>query len=459
MRRTAITPFKAGVLALVLIALFSYFGFTGSNPFSNPYELKASFRDVRNLRPGSPVRIAGVDVGEVTTIEAAEGDAATATMELDDGALPLHEDARLKIRPRILFEGNYFIDLEPGSPFAGELDDGDAVPVGQTATAVQQADIFAVLNSDARDDLRTLLEELGTKGLKGGGAAALNRAIRYMAPAYRLSALTNDALLGTQPTRDIPRLLRGQARTAAALSDNPDALKELVTDLAIVARALGSQDQALEAAVPALRDTLRAAEPALARVNAALPTLRAFSVEALPGVRSTAPTLDVAIPWIRQAAALVQEDELKGLAADLLDATPPLVRLNTQLVPTLRQLRALSSCINGVLVPFLESEIPSIEAGNSGHLVREQIQRSFVGLAGESRLNDANSPFFHIQSVPPAKLAGAHGGRIEPAAPLDPGTPPRHRPDVACETQEPPNLTAPGGPANLYSATSSGGGG
>jgi phospholipid/cholesterol/gamma-HCH transport system substrate-binding protein len=455
MGRTRISPFRAGLLALVLIAVLSYFGFTGSNPFSNPYEIEASFRDVKNLKPGAVVRIAGVEVGSVSEVETAEGSAATATLELDESALPLHDDVTLKIRPRILFEGNYFVDVEPGSPSAGELEDGSTVPISQTATSVQQGDVLGVLNSDIRSDLRTLLEELGTNALARGGAAAFNRTIPHLAPAYRLTALTNEALLGVEPTRDVRRLLRGQARTAAALAGDPEALKELVTDLAVVARAVGSQDQALEAAVPALRDTLRAADPALAAVNDALPTLRAFAIEALPGVRSTAPTLDVGIPWIRQARALVAEDELGGLSADLQRAVPSLVRLNRRLVGTLGELRGLSSCTNRVLVPFVESEIPSIEAGNSGHLVREQLQRSFVGLSGESRLNDANSPFFHIQAVPPANLAGTFGGRIEPAAPLDPGTPPVHRPDVACETQEPPNLAAPGGPANLYA----GGGG
>ena len=139
-----------------------------------------------------------------------------------------------------------------------------------------------------------------------------------------------------------------------------------------------------------------------------------------------------------------QEDELKGLAADLRQAVPSLVKLNKRLVPALRQLRALSSCTNTVLVPFAESAIPSVEAGNSGQAVRNQIMRSFVGLAGESRNNDANTPLFHVQGVSPLNLSA---GRIEPAAPHEPNTPPVHRPDVACETQAPPNLNAPGGSA------------
>jgi phospholipid/cholesterol/gamma-HCH transport system substrate-binding protein len=339
------------------------------------------------------------------------------------------------------------VDIQPGSPSGEELDDGSTIPVTQTESTVTLPDIIDTLDSDVRGDLQTFLHEYGTVALRGGGAKAFNRAVPSFEPAYRYGALTNDALLGIDPERDVQRLLRGQQRAFAALADNPRALQELVTDLNTTAGAIASEDAALEASVPALRDTLRVGSPALAELNAALPTLRTFAREALPGVRSSAPALAAATPWMIQARELVQEDELKGLAADLRQAVPSLVRLNSRLVPFLSQLRALSSCTNRVLVPFMESEIPSLEEGNSGHLVREQINRSFVGLAGESRVHDANTPVFHIQGVNPFKLAA---GEIEPAAPLDANMPPPHRPDVPCETQEPPNLTAPGGPATQY---------
>jgi phospholipid/cholesterol/gamma-HCH transport system substrate-binding protein len=443
--------FKAGVIAVTTILLFAYFGFTKANPFANPYELRAMFRDVENLKTRSPVRIAGVDVGKVTKVEPKDGGgAAEVTMELREDALPIREDARLQIRSRIFLEGNFFVDVQPGSPSEGELEDGSTVPVTQTASTVTLPDIIDTLDSDVRGDLQTLLHEYGTVALKGGGAKAFNRAVPSFEPAYRYGALTNDALLGVDPDRDTQRLLRGQQRAFSALADNPDALRELVTDLNTTAGAIASQDAALEASVPALRDTLRVGYPALGELNDALPTLRTFAREALPGVRSSGPALAAATPWMFQARQLVQEDELKGLAADLRQAVPSLVKLNSQLEPFLSQLRTLSSCTNRVLIPFMESEIPSIEEGNSGHLVREQINRSFVGLSGESRVNDANTPVFHIQGVNPFKLAT---GDVEPAAPIDSNTPPPHRPDVACETQEPPNLTAPGGPASLYGGT------
>jgi phospholipid/cholesterol/gamma-HCH transport system substrate-binding protein len=440
-----VSAFKAGVLALVVIVVAAYFGFSRANPFANPYELHAVVRDAHSLRPSAPVRTAGVDVGKVTKVEPA-GDgqqAAEVTMELREDALPIHRDAELQIRPRILLEGNFFVDLKPGSGSEPELDDGSTLPVTQTASSVTLPDILRVLDRDTRDDLRTLLGEYAT-ALDGGGAEALNRTIPSLAPAYRLGAITNDALLGQGPTRDLRRVLRSQRRVFAALGESPGQLQDLITDLNATAGAIASQDAALAAAVPALRDTLRVGYPALGEVNDALPTLRVFSLEALPGVRSSVPTLDAAIPWITQARGLVQPSELRGTAADLRQAVPALVSLNRRLIPALEQLRALSACTSNVLVPFVESPIPSIEAANTGQAVRAQIMRSFVGLAGESRVNDANTPVFHIQGVNPVNLTA---GRIEPAAPPDPSMPPEHRPDVPCESQQPPNLQAPGGSA------------
>src|SRR6266480_1594559 len=123
--RAGMGPFKAGVLALVVIAVFAYFGFTKSNPFSHPYELKAVVSNANNLLPHSPVRIAGVEVGKVTKVEAltSGNGAAEVTMELKDKALPIHKDATLKLRERIFLEGNLFVDLHPGSPSSPTLKD------------------------------------------------------------------------------------------------------------------------------------------------------------------------------------------------------------------------------------------------------------------------------------------------------------------------------------------------
>ena len=129
-------------------------------------------------------------------------------MELREDALPIRDDARAQIRSRIFLEGNFFVDIQPGSPSTGELDDGSTLPITQTASTVTLPDILDVLDSDVRGDLQTFLHEYGTVALQGGGAKAFNRATPSFKPAYRYGALTNDALLGVDPDRDVQRLLR-----------------------------------------------------------------------------------------------------------------------------------------------------------------------------------------------------------------------------------------------------------
>jgi len=435
--------FLAGLIAIALIAVGTFFGFTKANPFANPYELTAMFETANNLKPDSPVRIAGVDIGKVKAVEAitpgeANG-AARVVMEIQDKGLPIHEDATLKVRPRIFLEGNFFIDMKPGSPSARVMKSGeDPIPATQTAAPVQFGDLLAALQSDTRQDLQIFLREY-SQGLAGKGARGFNEAFRSGEEAFKSTAIVSEATLGQDPTRDIQRLLKGQQETFAALVRDEESLKDLVTNFRITAGAFAAEDLALEASLPALRDTLRVGSPALESLNSSLPSLRAFASDALPGVRSSAPTLRASLPFIRQARALVSPAELQGAARELRRQIPQLVGLNREIIPFLRQARLLSSCTNEVLVPFANTPIPNPdEPGNSGQTFQSQANRGFVGLAGESRQTDANQSYFSTSAVPVAP-------NVRPAPPLDGGSqPPARRPDVPCETQEPPNLNAPG---------------
>ena len=383
-RSNGMSPFRAGVLALVIVSLFAYFGFSKNNPFANPYEFKAVFNDVNNLKPKSPVRIAGVEVGKVTKVEPVdEGEgAAQVTMEIQDKGLPIKKDAELKIRPRIFLEGNFFVDLEPGSPSAGELDKDGVIPVTQTAAPVQFGDLLTALQRDTRTDLQTFLREY-SKGLADGGAEGFNEAVRYWEPAYRNNSLANDATLGQDPNRDLQRVLKGQQKTFAALVKDEDALKGLVTNFNVTAGAFAREDVALAASVPALRDTLRIGYPALGSLDAALPSLRAFAHDALPGVRTSDETLAASLPFIHQARLLMSENELRGTARVLRQTIPDVVRFDQTSVPFLRETRALSACTSNVLLPFMDLEIPNPETGNeaenSGQKVRNQLQRGMPG--------------------------------------------------------------------------------
>src|SRR4029078_6087833 len=89
-----------GLVALILAAVVLFFGFTKDIPFTHGFLVKAQFESANSIRPSSPGRIAGVEVGKVKSVTGVEdSNAALRTLELDDSSLPLHEDATAKIRP------------------------------------------------------------------------------------------------------------------------------------------------------------------------------------------------------------------------------------------------------------------------------------------------------------------------------------------------------------------------
>src|ERR671911_20928 len=142
-RRDGRSPFAIGLIALVVILILVFLGFTKDIPFTRPYQVKAVFQSSNSLRPDSPVRIAGVEVGKVKKVEADEGtDNAVVTMSIEESGLPLHADATAKIRPRIFLEGNFFVDLRPGSPGAPVLEDGGVIRVTNTASPVQLDEVL-----------------------------------------------------------------------------------------------------------------------------------------------------------------------------------------------------------------------------------------------------------------------------------------------------------------------------
>ena len=261
-----------------------------------------------------------------------------------------------------------------------------------------------MLRRDQREDFRIIFDELST-ALEGAGAAGFNEAIRYWERAYRDSAQVSEAYLGTE-NHDLSRLLKGQGKVFGALARNEDALKGFVTNLNRTVAAFAVQEDNLKATIPQLRDVLKVGRPALQSLNSALPSLRAFAREALPGTRAASPALDAQIPLVQAAArSSCPKDELQGLANDLRDAVPDIVKFNQGSTKTFRYTRALSACQNNVLVPFAKEPIPDPDFAsdnpdddNTGEPWYKQQQRAFVGLAGESRLFDGNSSYFRVQA-------------------------------------------------------------
>src|SRR3954470_16318633 len=199
-QKRGLSFFQVGLIAIVLAVAVTYFGFTKSVPFRHHYTISAMFKTSNNIKPGSAVRIAGVNVGKVSEVKLlhpGEDPAAEVTMRIQKAALPLHRDATFKIRPRIFLEGNFFVDIDPGTPSAPTTGDGHVFPVQQGSAPVQLDQITAALPSYTRRDLQKLLNELSS-GLSHGGAAGYNRSIKYWEPAYKNGAMVSDATLGEE---------------------------------------------------------------------------------------------------------------------------------------------------------------------------------------------------------------------------------------------------------------------
>ena len=453
-RASGIAPFKAGVITIVIVAVAVFFGFSRYNPFHHPFELKAAFSSANNLKTKSPVRIAGVTVGEVKKVKPIKGGGAIVTMAIEKSGLPIKKDAQLKVRPRIFLEGNFFVDVSPGTPSAPNLKSGETVPVQNTSTPVQFGQLLTALQSDTRQDLQTLLYEYAQKGLGNGGAEAYNKGLDDAPGALRSSSIANDASLGQKP-HDLSNLERGQQRLAKSLTTNPFALRDLITQLNTTFAAFAREDAALEASMPALRDTLRVGVPALRSLDAALPSLRAFARDALPGTRSSGPTLDASLPFMTQLRLLVRPRELRGLVHDLRPTIPALARLNRGSIGLLNENRALSACQNNVLLPWVQKGVPNPEEPEiDGQPFYKSSAHGLVGLASESRLNDASSPFVHLQvGSGPTNIFYTHEGTNFIATVPGPpegirpikSTRSKFRPGEPCELQEVPDLHAPSG--------------
>jgi phospholipid/cholesterol/gamma-HCH transport system substrate-binding protein len=448
-----------GLILVALIAVGSYLAYTKKLPWSHGYEVKAVFTTAENIRPNSPVRIAGVNVGEVTSVEPCTNDnpacggvdggdtitasrgnaanstgggsglqAAIVTMEISDEGRPIKEDATFKLRPRLFLEGNLFVDVNPGSPQSPEASTDHTFPVTQTSASVQLDQVLTTLQSGVRNDLQSFLKEFGDALVKYGGAEGFRELYRTSPGAFKYTSLVNQAFLGTQP-HDLSNLVRDLDSTVQALDADETGLQDLVTNLRVVTGSFAAQNEALSQAIARLPRVLEVGRPALAALDQSFPPLRAFAREALPGVRSTPETLDAATPLLNQIRALVSQPELRGLSQDLRRTIPNLTKLSHRTIPFLNQSRALSSCFNQTIIPWSNSSVPDPNfppatvtdgAGTHPATVAEETGYGLVGIGGESRSGDANGEYIRVEAgggvntpVLPGPIGGGVGRVIE----------------------------------------------
>lgn len=134
------TEILVGAFVMLGIAALGYLSISiGGLQLVSPdrYVLKARFASVGDLKPGAPIRLAGVKVGQVTSVKLKDY---SAEADLSIGrALVLPKDSVASIRTEGLL-GNTYVSLTPGGSLENLRDGG---LVSQTEPAIDLGDLLA----------------------------------------------------------------------------------------------------------------------------------------------------------------------------------------------------------------------------------------------------------------------------------------------------------------------------
>jgi len=467
-------PVRFGAVVIIVLLIVIYFGFTKAIPFKHGFRMNAVFNSALNIHSKSPVRIAGVNVGKVTGIKR-EGNTGVVTMEIESRGLPIHEDATLKIRPRTFLEGNWFVELQPGSPSAPTISSGHTIPVTQTADPVQLDQVLNALNTDTRANLQTFLIEYGAAltakptpaenaeqeaELHGLTAAqALNQSYHRGPAALKGSAIVNQALAGSA-TNDISKLVSSINKVTSALNVHEQELGELVVNFNTFFASFAAQSTSLSLAVAELPGALTSATRGLAALDASFGPTQQFAHDILPGVRQTPETVAATLPWIAQVQASLAPNELGGVAKGLAAAAPSLAALEAEQIPVFHQTELFNKCLTNVIFPAGNTRIQDGSA-TTGVEDYKEFWYSLVGLGGIGQSFNGNGSVTKFlvgasgQTLKskPANILGQNlnGSQLLARSPLQPlgtrpaypSTEPEYKPLVPCYTQKVPNFNGP----------------
>jgi phospholipid/cholesterol/gamma-HCH transport system substrate-binding protein len=268
------------------------------------FTLKAEFSDAQAVTPGQgqSVRVAGVQVGKITQVELKNG-IAVVTMELDPQwkkKLDIKADATALLRPRTGLK-DMFIELDPGGT-GRSLQEGDTIPVQNTAPDVDPDEILSAFDTDTRAYLQLLINGAG-KGLKGHGTD-LNKTFKALGPTYQDLAKVSKAIAARRDA--LKRLIHNYGDLTNTLADTGPAIRRLVDASDAVFRAFASQNQNISLSVAKLPSTLQQTSATLRKVDAYSRILG----PTLESLRAPFRQLNVAnhavLPFVKEAEPIVR---------------------------------------------------------------------------------------------------------------------------------------------------------
>ena len=287
------------------ILLFMWVTFGGPTPFkAKPYEIKIPFTEATQLAQQSDVRISGVSIGKVQSIDVApDGKQALATVDIDDKYGPIPQNTRAILRTKTLLAETY-VELTPGSSSEPALEDGGTLPAANVAQSVQLDEIFRTFDPRTQAAFQEWMRNSAI-AIEGNGQN-LSAAFAQFGPT-----LTEfDQLFRVLDTQQLAvrALFRNGATALQAFRGRNGQLADLIQSSNAVFQTTATREQDIEAlfkAFPTFLDEFRTT----------LDRLRVFSVNTDPLMRQLVPAAEELSPTLIAIANLSPEAEgfFKGL--------------------------------------------------------------------------------------------------------------------------------------------------
>jgi virulence factor Mce-like protein len=281
------------------ILLFLWVTFGGSTPFrAKTYELKIPFNEATQLAEQSDVRISGVNVGKVQSIDLApNGRQALATAAIDDRYAPLPESTRAILRTKTLL-GETYIELTPGSREGPELDDGGTLPEANVAESVQLDEIFRTFNGRTRAAFQEWMQQAAL-AINGQGQS-LSYALGSIEPTFtELDKLFR--VLDSQRLA-VGQLFRNGATTFQSLRGRNGELANLIRSSNAVFSTTAQRNRDIEALFRAFPTFLDESQLTFNR-------LKGFSINADPLMKQLVPAAEQLSPTLISLSKLAPESK------------------------------------------------------------------------------------------------------------------------------------------------------
>ncbi|MCW3064888.1 MAG: hypothetical protein JWN32_2060 [Solirubrobacterales bacterium] len=299
------------------------------------YTLKAEFSTAQAVTPGQgqTVDIAGVAVGEISSVDLVNGRAVVTMKVKKKYAKMIHADASALLRPKTGLK-DMIVEVDPGTR-GNPVKSGFTIPVSATAPDVNLDEVLSSLDADSRDYLQLLIHGAG-RALSGNGGKQLAAAFRRFDPTTRDLRAINGLLAKRQG--NIRNVIHNFSALSQALAGKDRQLATLVDASNAAFGALASQDANLRRTLQLLPGALSDTKTALDKTSSFAaqlgPTLQALR----PGARALGPSLKATQPFLRQTTPVIQNQlrpftkdalptvkVLRPAARDLAAATPNLV--------------------------------------------------------------------------------------------------------------------------------------